>query len=92
VATNGVNSVDTIWAGVRLQNLPSATTVPKTIALSTITANQNVGFSCATGTATLLAPAPTSVLVSANTGGVDITNACGFVSCGTASGTCGVQP
>jgi hypothetical protein len=91
VAGNGaVNSLDGIWAGLRLQNLPTATTVPKSLTFSTVSGNQQVGIACASATSALLSAG--GVLAVNNVGGVDIGLACGFSSCGTASTTCGAQP
>lgn len=89
ISTNGPNVADASFGGVRIQNAPSSSTVPKAISLSTINDNQLVGVSCGTGTT--LSPTPTSVLVSGNTG-ADIGGSCGFTSCGTAGPTCGAQP
>jgi hypothetical protein len=89
-ANGAVNSLDGIWAGLRLQNLPAATATPKTLKLSTISGNQQVGISCASGSASLLSA--DGVLAANNAGGVDISLACGFSSCGSASASCGAPP
>jgi len=84
-----VNSATSgVWAGIRIQN---ALTSPKLLSLSTANSNGNIGVSCDTSTSAPT-PAPTSVLASDNSGGVEISAACGFTSCGTASATCGAQP
>jgi hypothetical protein len=88
---NGANISGLPFGGILVQNAPSAATIPKSITLSTITANQQIGVDCASGTAALLNPVPTSALVSSNTGG-DIAGTCGFSSCTPASATCGAQP
>jgi hypothetical protein len=92
VNDNGSNIIDQPFGGIRIQNAPASTTVPKSLALSTITGNGQIGVSCASGTASLLTSIPTSVLVSSNTGGDITTTPCGFTSCSTASTTCGAQP
>jgi hypothetical protein len=79
------------FGGMLIQNVPTSTAVPKSLALFTVTSNQQIGVACASGTASLLNPTPTSALVSGNTGG-DIAGTCGFTSCATASTTCGAQP
>jgi hypothetical protein len=91
VNANGPNIAGFAFGGILIQNAPTSTTVPKSLAFSTISTNQLVGVSCAVGTASLLTSIPTSVLASGNTGG-DIGGACGFASCGTTSATCGTQP
>jgi parallel beta-helix repeat protein len=88
---NGANIAGLPFGGILIQNPPSGASAPKSITLSTITANQQIGVDCASGTAALLNPVPTSALVSSNNGG-DIAGTCGFTSCGTASTTCGAQP
>jgi hypothetical protein len=88
VNTNGPNTFDSSFGGIRIQNAPPAATTPKSISLSTVNTNQQTGVSCATGTASLLTA--TGVLASGNTGG-DVGGSCGFSSCGTASSTCGAQ-
>jgi hypothetical protein len=87
ISNNAAASGD---AGMRIQNAPPSTTIPKSLSLSTVSGNIN-GVSCASGTASLLTSIPTTVLASGNSG-VDITTSCGFTSCGTASTTCGAQP
>ena len=91
VTVNGnglVNSATSgIWAGMRIQNAP---TTPRSMSLSTINNNSNVGVSCDANSA--LTPAPTNVLVSGSSGGVDVAAACGFTSCTPAGTTCGAQP
>jgi hypothetical protein len=74
-----------VFGGIRIQN---ALRTRRSLALSTITANQIVGITCDASTA--LSPSPTSVLVTAPSGAGDIA-ACGFTSCGTAGPTCGAQ-
>jgi hypothetical protein len=88
---NGSNISALPFGGVLIQNAPTSTTVPKSLSLSTISANLNVGVSCANGTTSLLTSIPTTVLVSGNTGG-EISGYCGFSSCGAAGTTCGAQP
>jgi hypothetical protein len=73
--------------GIRIQNIPTGSTTPKALSLTTITGNTGFGVSCASGTVLTA----TGVLASGN-GGTDITTFCGFSSCGTASTTCGAQP
>jgi hypothetical protein len=92
VNNNGSNIIDQPFGGIRIQNTPASTTVPKSLALSTITGNGLIGVSCATDTSSLLTSIPTTVLANGNTGGDITTTACGFSSCGTASTTCGAQP
>jgi hypothetical protein len=86
---NGANTGTVLFGGIGIQNTPTSTAIPKSIALSTITSNQLVGLSCAT--AASFAPIPTSLLASGNVGG-DIGTSCGFTSCTPASTTCGAQP
>jgi hypothetical protein len=88
---NGPNIADTPFGGIRIQNAPTSATVPKSIALLTITSNQAIGVACATGTSSLLTAVPTSILASGNVTG-DINGSCGFTSCGIASATCGARP
>jgi hypothetical protein len=82
-----MNGASGIWGGIRIQT----STTPRTLSLSTITGNSVVGVSCDASTA--LSPVPTSVLVTAPSGAVDIAATCGsgFTSCGTTSATCGAQ-
>ena len=90
VSNNGANTYGSVFGGILIQNVPSSSAVPKSLTLSTVTANQLVGVACSTGTS--LSPTPTSVLVAAPSGGVDIGASCGFTSCPAASATCGAQP
>ena len=93
ITSNGtVNSLEATWAGLRIQNLTSSASGPKTFSYSSVTSNQNTGVSCAAGTAALLTPTPISVFATGNIGGVDVSLACGFTSCSAASTTCGAQP
>ena len=89
VGLNGPNLVDVGWGGIRIQNVPTSSSIPKNLALTTVTTNQQIGVSCSAGTT--LSPLPTSVLSSGNTGG-EINGSCGFTSCSPASSTCGAQP
>jgi hypothetical protein len=90
ISSNAANTAGSAaFGGIRIQNTPSAITVPKSLALSSVTSNQLLGVTCDASTA--LVPSPTSLLVSGTTG-IDIASACGFTSCGTASTTCGAQP
>jgi hypothetical protein len=88
---NGANITGSVFGGILIQNPPTSTTIPKSLALSTISGNLAIGVSCSTGTASLLTNIPTTVLASSNTTG-DITGTCGFTSCTPASATCGAQP
>jgi hypothetical protein len=90
VTGNGANTGTVIFGGIGIQGTPTSAAVPKSLALSTVTSNQLVGVSCASGAA--FSPAPTSVLVSAPSGGADIGSSCGFTTCTPASATCGAQP
>jgi hypothetical protein len=90
VSGNGANTGVIIFGGIGIQNTPTLSGVPKSLALSTVSSNQLVGVSCGTGSA--FSPMPSTVLVSAPAGAADIGSACGFSSCGTASATCGAQP
>jgi len=92
VNDNIANSFDQIFGGIRIQGLSSSAGVPRTIAFSTVSGNQFVGVSCASGTSAILVPPPTTILALAPSGAIDINGACGFSSCGTASSTCGAQP
>jgi hypothetical protein len=85
VNDNGAATSPSVFGGMRIQN---SLATPKSMSLSTIVGNQLVGVTCDASTA--LSP-PTTVLVTAPTGAVDIA-ACNFTSCGTASTTCGAQP
>lgn len=90
INNNGSNIYGTVvFGGLGIQGTPTGSGTPKSISLSTVSANQLVGVSCGSG-ATLV-PVPTSVLSSGNTGG-DIGGSCGFASCSSASATCGAQP
>jgi hypothetical protein len=89
INNNGPNTFDSSFGGIRVQNIPSTASVPKSLALSTVTGNLATGVSCATGTSTLLTA--TGTLVSSNTAG-DVGGSCGFTSCSSASATCGAQP
>jgi hypothetical protein len=84
INNNGPNLGTVVFGGIRIQN----STTPKSLSLSTITGNDQIGVTCDSSTA--LSPTPTNVLVSSNTGG-DIAT-CNFSTCGTASTTCGEQP
>jgi hypothetical protein len=87
VNNNGPNSYNFIFGGIFVQNA----TTPKSLALSTITGNGQVGVACSSGTT--IVPATTSVLVSGSAGGIDVGTSCGGITlCTTASTTCGVQP
>jgi len=88
INSNGPNIAGFAFGGILIQNPPTSSTAPKSLSLSTIKDNQLVGVSCGSGAS--VTPAPTTVLVSGNTGG-DIGGACGFTSCGTAGPTCGAQ-
>ena len=89
VNSNGPNIADSAFGGLRIQNLPTSSAIPKSLSLSTVNDNQQVGVSCGSGAA--VTPTPTNVLVSGNNGG-DIGGSCGFTSCATAGPTCGAQP
>jgi hypothetical protein len=89
VTGNGANTGTVVFGGIGVANTPTGAQVPKTLTLSTVTSNQLLGISCATGA--MFSPTPAGVLVATNTGS-DIGTSCGFTSCGAASGTCGAQP
>jgi hypothetical protein len=73
------------WGGLRLKNL--STVVKKSLQLLTVMGNNQVGVSCSGSVDA------SGVLVSASSGGVDISPSCNFNSCGTAAtATCGAQP
>jgi hypothetical protein len=91
INNNGPNLFDSAFGGIRIQNAPSGPTPTKSLTLTTISSNQLVGVSCATGTGSLLTTIPNSVLTAGNNGG-DIGGSCGFASCSSASATCGAQP
>lgn len=87
VSSNGPNTSDSaVFGGVRIQG---SIGTPKSISLSTVSQNEQIGITC--DAAAAVSPAPTGVLASGNTGG-DIASACGFSSCASASTTCGAQP
>jgi hypothetical protein len=90
VSGNGANISGLPFGGILIQNAPTSLAAPKSLALTTVNSNLQVGVDCATGTSSILGPT-TSVLVSGNIGG-DIAGTCGFTSCGTASTACGAQP
>lgn len=92
VSNNGANSFGPVFGGLLIQDVPASSAIPKTLVLSTITGNQLVGVSCSAGTASIVTPSPTTILVSAPSGALDVANACGFTSCAAASTTCGAQP
>jgi len=71
-----------LWGGIRIANPPAA---PKQLQNVTVQANTEVGISCTA------AVQGTGVLASDNTASLQITPTCGFMSCGTANGTCGAQ-
>jgi hypothetical protein len=91
VNNNGSNIANCAFGGICIQNPPTSSTVPKSLALSTITGNGQVGVWCAIDMTSLYTAIPTTVLVSGNTGG-QVGGLCDFSSCGTASTTCGAQP
>lgn len=73
------------WGGLRLKNLLA--TGQKSLELLTVMNNNNVGVSCSGSVDA------TNVLVAGSSGGIDISQTCGFMSCGTAvTATCGAQP
>lgn len=89
VSNNGANIATLPFGGILIENLPTSTATPRSIALCTVASNQLVGVVCGAGA--LLSPAPTSILATSNIGG-DVSGACGFASCGAAGNTCGAGP
>lgn len=69
------------WGGMRLKNL--VTTAKKSLELVTLMNNNQVGVSCSADIDAM------KVSVTGSAGGIEISQSCGFQSCGTPSASCG---
>jgi hypothetical protein len=75
------------WGGLRLKNLNLVTTGKKSLGFLSVMNNNQVGISCSGSVDAA------SVLVTGSAGGVEVSNSCNFMSCGSAvTATCGAQP
>jgi len=85
VSNNGPgDDMGASWGGLRIRT--STAISPKSLQLTTVQNNNQVGVSCSFGVS------GTGVLVSGSSGGVEISPSCGFSSCGPpATTTCGSQ-
>jgi hypothetical protein len=76
-------------SGIRLTNLSSLTTGPKSLTYLTVSGNSGGGVACDTDTD---APLTTNGVLATGNSLVDVATACKFTPCSTASTSCGVQP
>jgi hypothetical protein len=81
--TNNGPSSDATLGGIRVLNPPTGG--PAQLQLLTVQTNNPSGISCSV-------PVQNTGVLSSGNVSVDVSSACGFSSCGAASGTCGAQP
>jgi hypothetical protein len=76
-------------SGIRLTNLSTVTTGPKSLTYVSVNGNSTGGVSCDTD---LDAPLTTNGVLATGNLAFDVAAACKFTPCTTASSACGVQP
>jgi hypothetical protein len=85
ITGNGLSS----GSGIRLMNLSTITTGPKSLTYLSVSGNSAGGVSCDTDSDAPLTS--TGVMATGNTA-FEVATACKFTPCTTASSSCGVQP
>jgi hypothetical protein len=85
ITGNGINA----GPGIRLLNLASITSGPKSLVYLSVSGNSGGGVACDTDSD---APSTTSGVLATGNSAFDVATACKFTPCSTANNSCGVQP